>query len=1533
MLFPSRRSLSILTVGLAAVAFQSFAADTTVTALPSLTFSPADITIDAGDTVTWEDLQALFHTVSQSDDAASNVYDGSGFRSGNPGAVDTFEFTFNTPGVFFYVCEPHGALGMKGSVTVLAGNIAPVADAGPDQSGQVGDPITLDGSGSGDDDGDGLTYAWSFISVPGGSAASLDDPSLVGPSFTIDVFGDYVVQLIVNDGTVDSAPDTVTISTDNTAPVADAGSDQSGQVGDPITLDGSGSSDVDGNGLTYAWSFMSVPGGSAASLDDPSLVGPSFTIDVFGDYVVQLIVNDGTADSAPDTVTISTDNTAPVADAGPNQSGQVGDPITLNGSGSSDVDGNGLTYAWSFMSVPGGSTASLDDPSMVGPSFTIDVFGDYVVQLIVNDGTADSAPDTVTISTDNTVPVADAGPGQSGQVGDPITLDGSGSSDVDGNGLTYAWSFMSVPGGSTASLDDPSLVGPSFTIDVSGDYVVQLIVNDGTVDSAPDTVTISTDNTAPVADAGPDDSGQVGDPITLDGSGSGDDDGDGLTFAWSFMSVPGGSTASLDDPSLAGPSFTIDVFGDYVVQLIVNDGTVDSAPDTVTISTDNTAPVADAGPDDSGLIGDPITLDGSGSSDVDGNGLTYAWSFMSVPGGSTASLDDPSLVGPSFTIDVSGDYVVQLIVNDGTADSAPDTVTIGTNDGTTGSVSVVVDQEEASWSFVDGDGGNHNGTGSDTVTDVPIGTIELTWGALTYFDSPSPNPEDQMLEAGETIVFTGLYIAKDSDGDGVSDLDEDTMYGTDPFNSDSDGDGISDGTEIDAGTDPLDGASFDSNVYVDGAGGSDTLGFGTQGNPWATPEHAIEMVVGNAGNTIFINLAMGTYLLDGAPLSLGNHEHLLGGFDPGTWTRSVARGIPAEVFDASMTVIDAQSLSGVLALDSVVDTAVDGVTLRSGNTWGAVLDGLDGSNALSNVAILESLGGLQIADSDLILTHLLVVGNTSSGAGGGIKVIGGAPQISDSFVFSNQSTESLGGGIALDGTACALLNVVVADNFGALGAGGVWITGGSLATITDSTIVNNRSATGGGVLVDQLSNPVITNTIMSGNTAPEGVGGGILFDNAGGVISNNTVSNNSAADGAGMALQNDASPLITNNVFTDNQTVAITEVDSTPTPTLTFNLFFGHSGGDYDDAGTVYTGSADINASVSGAADNRDGDPLFMPEAAGTWTDDPAYDFEAGTTTFFDAMASFSDDEFAGKILNPSGDPSLQGFITGNTATSIEVVGDFSSLVLEFDPYAVITYILESGIGSAAVDAGRDTSDPAFGVVVDDMRGVSRGVDGDGIGAGTTGDGSDYDIGASEAEAIPSPESLTITSPNGGESWRVGSEQSITWTSSGLTGAVRIVLLRSGSFFRILKGAVPVDAETWTWNVPVDQTPGSDYSVRITPYDMPSATDESDAPFEILRPPRTLTVTSPNGGETWSRGTAQKITWTSAGLTGGVRIVLLKSGSFSRVLKKSVPVADGSWTWKVPAGHRNGPVYTIRISSHNTPTITDDSDAPFALVP
>jgi hypothetical protein len=96
-------------------------------------------------------------------------------------------------------------------------NSSPVADAGPDQEVAVGTTVDLDGNGSSDADGDSLTYTWNLISIPAGSTASLTGSATSGPSFLADLAGNFLVELVVNDGTDDSAPDTVAIVVSNTS--------------------------------------------------------------------------------------------------------------------------------------------------------------------------------------------------------------------------------------------------------------------------------------------------------------------------------------------------------------------------------------------------------------------------------------------------------------------------------------------------------------------------------------------------------------------------------------------------------------------------------------------------------------------------------------------------------------------------------------------------------------------------------------------------------------------------------------------------------------------------------------------------------------------------------------------------------------------------------------------------------------------------------------------------------------------------------------------------------------------------------------------------------------------------------------------------------------------------------------------------------------------------------------------------------------------------------------------------------------------
>lgn len=395
-------------------------------------------------------------------------------------------------------CAALGALGggcQSDANTVV--NTAPVAHAGANQSVLTGATVSLDGSASSDAERDSLTFAWTLTSVPSGSAAALSAATSAKPSFVADVPGVYALRLVVSDGQVASSPAVVlvTVSNLNAAPVAVAGSNQSVTTATLVTLDGSASSDANRDALSYAWTLNAKPAGSVAVLSSGSSPKPTFTADVAGTYVASLLVSDGllTSNVSVVTVTASVVNAAPVAVVGPNQSVLTTAVVTLDGRLSTDANRDVLAYKWSLLSKPTGSTAALSSATVAQPTFTADLAGTYVASLIVNDGKLDSpvVATTVTASAANAAPVANAGTAQTVATAAVVLLDGRNSTDANGDSLTYTWVMLYKPTGSVAALSSATASQPTFTADLAGVYVLSLVVNDGKVDSAVATVSVT----------------------------------------------------------------------------------------------------------------------------------------------------------------------------------------------------------------------------------------------------------------------------------------------------------------------------------------------------------------------------------------------------------------------------------------------------------------------------------------------------------------------------------------------------------------------------------------------------------------------------------------------------------------------------------------------------------------------------------------------------------------------------------------------------------------------------------------------------------------------------------------------------------------------------------------------------------------------------------------------------------------------------------------------------------------------------------
>lgn len=191
----------------------------------------------------------------------------------------------------------------------------------------------------------------------------------------------------------------------------------------------------------------------------------------------------------------------------------------------------------------------------------------------------------------------------------------------------------------------------------------------------------------------------------------------------------------------------------------------------------------------------------------------------------------------------------------------------------------------------------------------------------------------------------------------------------------------------------------------------------------------------------------------------------------------------------------------------------------------------------------------------------------------------------------------------------------------------------------------------------------------------------------------------------------------------------------------------------------------------------------------------------------------------------------------------------------------------------------------------------------------------------------PTP-SITVTSPNGGENWQVGSVHDITWTSENFSGNVKIEYSTDGGSYWIQVVASTEDDGTYSWTVP--NTPTTQGRVKISDAATGTPSDMSDNNFTISVVP-TISVTSPNGGESWCVGSNHNITWTSTGTIANVKLEYsTDSGSNWITIVASTP-NDGTHSWMIP----NTPSANslVRVSEATTGTPSDVSNAVFTIAP
>ncbi len=576
------------------------------------------------------------------------------------------------------------------------GNTAPWVNAGNDRNITLPvNSVTLTGTAA-DPDGTIASYQWTKISGPAGG--TIANPAAASTLITGLLQGTYQFQLKVTDNAGAVATDLVNVTVNpavNQPPVARAGNDQSITL--PVNsalIDASGSYDPDGSLAAYNWKLVSGPGAITFDNDWQQRTNVYFT--AAGQYKIELTVWDNNSVPAKDTMVVTvnpatqvTVNQPPVANAGPDKSITL--PINqaeVNASASYDPDGTIPSYMWKVLNGPAPVTINNQWLSITTLTFT--AAGLYTVELTVWDNNNAPAKDTMIITVNpavsaNLPPVAIAGADQSVTLPvNYVTVDGGASYDPDGSIAARRWSVINGPGTASINLEWHNRTNISFS--APGQYKVVLNVWDVPGLNASDTLIVTVNdnnnnqNQAPVAIAGADQSVTL--PVnfvTVDASASYDPDGSIAARRWTVASGPG--TASIDLEWHNRTNITFSAPGQYKIVLNVWDTPGLNGNDTLTVTVNpfaaNTAPVANAGNDQTITL--PVSsavLNGSGT-DTDGTITSYLWTKISGPAAGT--IVSATSATTSITGLAQGIYQFELKVTDNAGATATDFMMLTVN--------------------------------------------------------------------------------------------------------------------------------------------------------------------------------------------------------------------------------------------------------------------------------------------------------------------------------------------------------------------------------------------------------------------------------------------------------------------------------------------------------------------------------------------------------------------------------------------------------------------------------------------------------------------------------------------------------------------------------------------------------------------------------------------------------------------------------------------------------------------------------------
>lgn len=542
------------------------------------------------------------------------------------------------------------------TVTVTLDNTAPViAAVSISPETVLVDSLLQCSFEASDADGEDLSisYSWTQNGTEVGTEASLQ---LDAQNFSDD---DVIVCTVTaEDAFGGTATESAQVVVGNTAPSIGAVSlnPENAISTDDITCVVADVVDLEGDEVTvsYAWT---IDGVLSEEMSD-TLAGP-FAVN--SEILCTATPNDTKVDGTSISAALIITNSVPTVDSidiSPNDYIEANTALTCTSS-VSDIDNESLTtsYSWTFNGSVLGTDATLQlDPSTTSPD---DVLTCTVTVEDAN-GASDMASTSITVI--NTDPVVDTAAVITGDtyVGANLTCVAT-FSDLNDGALSpsYEWT---VNGTSVAT-------GDAYTLDASavgsGNYVVctaTAVDSDGAIVSSSDAITVT--NAAPFLSGvsiSPDPILSTSD-VMCSVANYGDTDGDDVTITYNW--TVDGTMQSEHGDTLAGP---FSVGASIACEAVPNDGTIDGASETATLSVSNSLPLVDSVT----LNTDPVYTDGTvtateSMSDIDvEHSVTASYEWF-VNGSSVQSGAMNTLDGSFFA---KGDEVyVAVTPNDGVED-------------------------------------------------------------------------------------------------------------------------------------------------------------------------------------------------------------------------------------------------------------------------------------------------------------------------------------------------------------------------------------------------------------------------------------------------------------------------------------------------------------------------------------------------------------------------------------------------------------------------------------------------------------------------------------------------------------------------------------------------------------------------------------------------------------------------------------------------------------------------------------------------